>query len=465
MESNFNNREFEQFVKKSADQYRMIPSDKVWKGINSSLHSRKKWGIGLGLLLLISGTAVTWVMVSYPVTKKQEASIINAHAPAASLPVAASQSNNTSHPKNINSLLAFNKYTQQENEEIATPQNFFTHTDNDIINTQPANVSAASEVIASQEPNRFQGNVSIKNDETNILSFGIITTDPLESMLVPIASTVDKSVSVKEETKPKPNNVYYPYTIESVVNAYQAKKPVKHVSWQLYFSPTISYRKLSENRAYHSSSPFDPIVYPFASLTDVNRAVTHKPDMGLELGATAKYPLTNNLKLRAGVQFNVNRYDIKAFAYNGEQATINLAGGGNNSVTAWTYYRNYNGYKTDWLKNFYFSVSAPVGAELKLLGNSKTSFGIAGTVQPTYIIKERAFLLSTDYKNYANVPWLVRRVNVNTSFEAFIAYTNHRTHWQVGPQIRYQALSSFQNQYPVKENLFDFGMKVGVTIN
>ena len=60
---------------------------------------------------------------------------------------------------------------------------------------------------------------------------------------------------------------------------------------------------------------------------DVNSEVTHKPDMGLELGLSTRYPLTKNLKLSAGFQFNINRYDIKAFAYSGEEATINLNGG------------------------------------------------------------------------------------------------------------------------------------------
>ena len=53
MESNFNNRDFEQFVKQNADQYRMFPSEKVWKGVNSVLHTRKKWyGFWLGVFTL-----------------------------------------------------------------------------------------------------------------------------------------------------------------------------------------------------------------------------------------------------------------------------------------------------------------------------------------------------------------------------------------------------------------------------
>jgi len=56
MESNFN-KDFEQFVKQNADQYRMFPSEKVWKGINNKLHARRQWyGWGLVLLLLTTGS-------------------------------------------------------------------------------------------------------------------------------------------------------------------------------------------------------------------------------------------------------------------------------------------------------------------------------------------------------------------------------------------------------------------------
>ncbi|TMI72460.1 MAG: hypothetical protein E6H09_09830 [Bacteroidetes bacterium] len=76
MESNFNNRDFEHYVKSNADQYRMIPSEKVWKSINNTLHSRRKWyGIGLSLLLVSTAISVTWVMLSYPTSKKQEAGL------------------------------------------------------------------------------------------------------------------------------------------------------------------------------------------------------------------------------------------------------------------------------------------------------------------------------------------------------------------------------------------------------
>ena len=56
------------------------------------------------------------------------------------------------------------------------------------------------------------------------------------------------------------------------------------------------------------------------------------------------------------------------------------------------------------------------------------------------------------------------RWNVNTAVETFVNYSTGRISWQVGPQVRYQLLSSFIDKYPVKENLFDFGLKIGLSI-
>jgi hypothetical protein len=210
-----------------------------------------------------------------------------------------------------------------------------------------------------------------------------------------------------------------------------------------------------------------PYTATYSDFYDINNAVTHKPDIGLELGLSARYPISNAIKVKAGLQFNINRYEIKAFDYPDEMTTIALNSGGRHrdSVKTVSSYRNFSGNKADWLQNYYFQISTPVGMEVKLVGDDKIQFGIASTIQPTYMLGDRAYVITTDYKNYAEVPWLVRRWNVNTSLETFVTYSTGKLNWQVGPQVRYQLLSSFITKYPVKENLFDFGLKVGISIN
>src|SRR6478736_4416821 len=52
MERQFNNGDFEKLLRDNANQYRMYPSEKVWKGIHSSLHTRRRWyGLTAAIML------------------------------------------------------------------------------------------------------------------------------------------------------------------------------------------------------------------------------------------------------------------------------------------------------------------------------------------------------------------------------------------------------------------------------
>jgi len=448
MESNFSNRDFEQFVKQNADQYRMFPSEKVWKGVNSVLHTRRKWyGLWLGVFLLLSGGAVTWVMTSYPSSDKpNKPSLIIHKSTLPKSPAAA---------KNIDNLFTLDKETAVT-DKVATVQE-------DLI--IPGFTSPISH--EGQKPSEGSNDIAVSATVDNLfIDNTLFHSQAVPAFVLPQENWISEKSPVIIGNKLSDGSAVVPnyFTIENIVNAYQYKKIPKKISWQLFVTPTVSYRKLSMNKSFDNPSSSN---YPFAYLSDVNSVVTHKPDLGVQVGISGRYPISKTVNLRGGFQFNINRYDIKAYAFNGEFVTIDLNGGtgNNNTISTWTNYRNYNGYRSDWLKNFYFSFSLPVGAELKLFGNDKTNVGVAGTLQPTYMLSDEAYLISTDYKNYAEVPRLIRHVNLNTSFETFVNYTSGNTKWQIGPQVRYQLLSSFQNKYPVKENLFDFGVKIGVTLS
>ncbi len=461
MESNYNNRDFEQFVKQNADQYRMFPSEKVWKGVFNALHTRMRWyGIAFGLLLLASGS-VTWIMLdssgknqSSPdsLTNLQNSQSVNDKklAEPAILNVSA-QSNKRNIPFNPrpynqqNDFLRFNQAASLSTNDIAGKP---------IITLQKL---ILNNTIAA----RLYNNETVINKPVNLS-----LTDQLTDDNIPDAGlNSKKAASVTQDNRDEKTDIY-PLTIESVVNSFKHISKRRKISWQVFFTPTISYRKLTENKQFLLSTQANNNPYGYTSLPDVNNAVTHKPDMGLNMGFSAGYPLGRNLKIIAGLQFNVSKYDIRAYTNSSEVATIALnTGGGSNSVSTMTKYRNFDGTNPNWLRNLYVSASIPVGAELKLTGHNKNYLGIAGTIQPAYILGDRAYLISTDYKNYAEVPSLIRKWNVYTSFETFAGYSTGKIQWKVGPQVRYQMRSSFQKKYPVKEYLFDFGLKVGIMLN
>jgi hypothetical protein len=444
MERNFNN-EFERFLKENANQYRLYPSAKVWNGIHAALHTRRKW-FGLGIiLLLLTGTLITLL-----ITNSSKETVITVNKPAVDK-VQTPVSN--LHSFVPDERIGSNKL-QNNLPVIAVPGNKGIAILNSRLYQGPNNLIAA------------EGNNFYTNATSGFEPLTINITDELTDQ-----NFINTTPGAGIPTSPKQLNILNPFywTIESVLNSYTSAKRNRRLSFQFNFTPTISYRKLSANKSFLRSAALQSNVpYTYAALYDINSAVTHKPDMGLELGLTAKYSLATNFKIKAGVQFNINRYDIKAFNYPFELTTIALRGDGGTGVDSFrtvSSHRNFNGYSSNWLQNFYFQISLPVGIEVNLIGDEKVQFGVAGTIQPTYVLGDRAYLLSTDYKNYAEVPWLIRRWNVNTALETFVSYSTGKMNWQVGPQVRYQLLSSFVDKYPVKENLFDFGLKVGISLN
>ena len=479
MESNYNNRDFEQFVKQSTDQYRMYPSEKVWRGVHTALHGRRRWyyGMGLALLLLTSG-AVTWVMLSsdnrdqailQPITENQTATAA-ANKPMKQPDILNPKTVKANHKINIpfavtNDMQA--EFLREENELVSTRVTENNNLSQPVTVNIPLatnnNLSIISREIAIHKsisiPLAVQEQASSQRIEDNNLATAntILTTNPAPAPTIESPNPeAEKKAEVKET---------YPLTIESVINIYQRKR--KKLTWQAYFTPTISYRRLTENKYFLEANRNTGPGYLY--IPDINSAVKHKPDMGLNLGITAGYPVSRRLKFTAGLQFNISKYDIQAsYTYQPEQATVALNTGywGNSTVTASTNYRNYIGSKENWLRNLYFSASLPIGADFVIKGtNEKPGLGVAATIQPIYLLDNNAYLISTDYKNYVVIPSLINQWNIGASIETYAGYTTGKLRWKIGPQVRYQFGSSFQKTYPVKEHLFDFGLKVGVMLD
>jgi len=436
MKKNFTPENFEDFLRQSADGLRMRPSVQVWKGVSSHLNKRRRRFEFIIGAFIIAISTFGYFIIEQPgsVTKPSPSGTIKSSASQENFAIV-NKGNHTTATYSQNTIAA------SKNKNITTSH---THT---VVSTSP-----------------------VINNEMEAQQLGAINPTEFSPTIVDSYFENNSDTQAPETAQDNKPGVKYPLTIESVTNSFKPFKLKKKVGFQFYFTPTVSYRKLGENKSFLRSQPVTNPNYTPALIYDVNTVVTHKPNIGFELGMAAKYPLTRNLKLLGGLQFNVNRYDIKAYtSFTSSVATIMFNGRTNNRPDSLNTYSRYSnsttGYKSDWLQNYYIQIAAPFGVEMKLSGNDKVQFGVATTDQPTYVLGDRAFMISTDYKSYVEVPQLVRRWNVNTSLETFVGYSTGKLNWQVGPQVRYQLLSSFINKYPVKENLFDFGLKVGVSLN
>jgi hypothetical protein len=464
MERDFYTDEFEDLIKEKSDQYRMYPSDKVWKGIKRSLHSHKKryW---FGFALLLTGLSYYGIdqlifsepekhtsnsVPKTPSTEKQPAKIVP-------FTQVSPGSLNRERP-DLNLVKPFPGTTadQPESEFDAPPVNGDSKTLTMVKDQGPT-------YMKDEEPTYKESEVSTVRP---LFPQEVIQTQaPIVGTEAHFNTVIIPGVQTKPESEAEEDIMKINWLQDHAVYSLVISKP-KRINWQLSFAPTMNYRKLTgtKNANIQSSSRNIPIALNIQG--DVDKLVNHKPALGFELGSYLLYSINHNFSLKAGLQFNYSRYQIQAYSSATERATISLNsinGLSSSSISNYTQIRNFGGYAVQNLQNQYFQLSVPLGIELNILGNNKLQLGVAGTVQPTYLLNPNTYLISSDYKNYTKEPSLIRRWNVNTSAETFVSYKTAGLKWQVGPQIRYQLFSSYRNKYPIKEYLIEYGVKIGVT--
>ncbi|MFM7510624.1 MAG: hypothetical protein ACKO33_02520 [Bacteroidota bacterium] len=416
-----NDREFEQFLKENADNHRLYPADSVWVNIQARLHPKKRWPLTAILLLAFTTGSITW----FGYGERSIESVRSASTREASVTT---------------------------NEIVS-----------DFVSDVPQFVNGFAEapIVSAQIPaTKIEPAIVVVPEETSIEpTIAVAPTAAATSTATTTSAAVAKSAATAEPS--------YPLSIESVTNSYQRQKHSPRFRWQFHFTPTVSYRSLKEDQKFIAQARMNLSAAPMTATTELSNVINHRPDLGMQLGLLGTYPLGKRLDLIAGLQFNVSKYDIKAFNYPTEVATIALvnAWGGPTAVTTVTSFRS-NGFmnKASWLRNYYYSLSAPVGLEWRIMGKKQNHWGFSTTIQPTYMVGNRSYIISMDYQNYAEVPYLINKWNLNVGVETYAKFSVGKTDFRVGPQVRYQLFSSFKKGYPVSEHLYDFGVKLGMML-
>ena len=463
MERQFNNGDFEKQLRDNANQYRMYPSEKVWKNIHSALHTRRRWyGITAAIMFLISASIVSIIIYNGNPDKNNlkgkaiaqtNQQLANSEKISSEkyTPAINKEKGDLNKPRNVEELVRDNQVF-----------NFPKAENGQDINADLLNESAPVETIVVFIPSSSESSIIDEpvNNDLNLVRFNSEIKTEHQETLIPLSpeKVLDQNIlNIESGNKIQQTISALSSQNAPVITAYKQKK----VTAQVYFTPTVSYRKLTENkRVYNSGAFYVPVI-------DLNNVVKHKPAMGLEFGIEGRYRVNNKLSLKSGFQFNINRYDIRAYSHTTEIATVALnSGSGFDSMATTTNYRNFSGGSDpNWLENFYFQATVPIGVEYIISENKNLKWGVSGTIQPTYVIGDRAYMLSSDYKNYARFPDLMRRWNISTGFGTFVSYSTGKIKWQVGPHVRYQHLSSFVSALTVREKLFAIGLKVGATLN
>ena len=459
MERKFYNDEFEELIRQKTDQYKMYPSDKVWKGIYNSLHTkRRRFIAGMSVLiigfLMIAGKELLMPAKHVASAKKAVVETLPKTNPVdATETFQAFKKENliqTSSPltddrQNINQFITVDMLPDQQENKIPAPSADY--------------ISLPMDAITSETPKHVIGNNSLEKLPLEINS---AISEPLNKFsTISVTDLRKEGTANYNESDKKQINWLQEY-------APQHLTPVKKHKFnlQLYVSPTVNYRKLTGVDYSHIKSTIQNVPIALIHFGNVNDFVDHTPAVGYEAGGSMLYRLTRNLTLKAGLQFNYSRYIIRAFSSNPELATITLNsyyGYLADSITGYTNVRNFSGKSRENLQNKYYQLSVPIGLEMRVIGNGKLQLNVAGTIQPTYLLNRNSYLLTTDYLNYTKEPSLFRKWNVNGGLEAFLSYQMGGLRWQIGPQFRYQLLSTYTNKYPIKENLMEYGIKIGIS--
>jgi len=523
-ESNLYSDEFEQLLREKTEQYKMYPSEKVWKGIHGSLHTKRRWFIS-GMFLLVTGIlyfagrdllfpSKTELSKHSIASTRNTADAISADDENTSPQTAVSGQRHTS---SIASHRSGQSSDDQSYTEInigvidpAVKRRDISEMLSQVVAlpAEPpsipliADLRMPSPAAAITEENAL-AQTSGKPGTGNIPAAVAMTDRSASFVSMPSTSstTAENSKDLTETPARIAKNTVSRNTLAATRNTAEpvtGKKSVdssrrasgssivftdeiadqQRINWlydyavyslpaaakrgrkyfQLYFSPTATYRSLSGGVLTNKSG---------VSIGSPKDYLEHGPALGFEVGGAYMYRITRNLTLKAGLQFNYMRYSVKGRA-NMNQPSPDIKspyGFSLDTVKMPSWQRDvYSSQRPPVsLTNDIYQLSAPIGFELRIMGNERLQLNVGASIQPSYLLNTNVYYLTSDYANYVKAPSQFRRWNLTGGVEAFLSYKLHNNlRLQAGPEFRYQLLSSFYNSYPIQENLKGYGFKIGI---
>lgn len=484
MEQNHYNDEFEKMLRENTEDFRMYPSKKVWHSIYNDLHPDRKWpSLAVCLVLL---TAILHVGVSNNNTISKNAPNLLT-ATLSEKDVANSTDIESSGSKQNNRTIAiFNGYKNRavladniakEKAHDVTPSSNLAG--NSIVKVRNSDLAIVPTIYLNKHSGLREelSFVEPKNDNIKELSSGLVPGNRIfvspselnenteETSIANLSSKTDDRVSLKGNNQSYILNSQDKAWIDNYAfyNKKNRDKWKAKLAVQYYITPSVGYRELYKNNDFEPTQGF--LVRSSSSDDDV----THIAGANLEGGASLLLKINKKFRVKAGLQLNLTNYVTYAHKLEHPTQTTILLNDANNFISPVSYSTNYGniaGSNLDRLNNKTAQISLPIGVDFKLMGNDKIKWYIGATIQPTRLIGGEAYLISSDVKNFASDRSMLRKWNVNSSVETFISYKMPSgLHITLGPQIRYQLLSTYKKQYTYTEKLYNAGLKIGLSTN
>ncbi len=518
MENELYTDDFEQLLKDTTNDFRMYPSRKVWHSIYNDLHPDRRWPSFAVCLLLITSILYVGINNNNAINADAEKLLVSTLSPVLNTaikptllnanPLAGEKENNINFNGNITRNGAEKNYStnltdaptaslnstiinKKKSINTARQDLFFSvnpaekspslmaeNKTKEIINISSSIISSdiknnATFIIADTKKeaneNIVISNVPITSPE-NLLAAdekNIKKLEPDELIFTAPAFAKNSSLSLLESNI-KTRNTEEVVWMEDYAfhNKRNSDKWKTHLSSLIYITPSVGYRILNKNNSFEPSNAL--LIRNAANTVNADESINQQAALNLEAGTAFIMGLSKRIRIKAGLQFNYTNYITYAQKLNHPTQTNVLINDRNtNSTLLVPYsaiYANKPGNNFAKLNNKTVQFSIPAGADIKIAGKDKLKWYVGATIQPTYTAGGNAYLVSSDYKNYVDVPSMLRSWNFNTGIEAFVSFkTKNGSLINLGPQFRYQLLSTYSDQYTYSEKLYNIGIKLGIT--
>ncbi len=479
--------ELEQFLQDEVKDHRMYPSDKIWRNINAEVNGPQRWpALGFISLFIISALTVSTLLNINPSQKLLKANSLRQiepqKQPLQDLKHTLNDFNATA-PSDLtaNTIANLKRKSNPLEPELSSPEETplvamnssnraepisVMNNKQNMHPSKPAFLDETAIVVpmnhwAYKELSPEKLNFITEMNEQSTMSAGYskpiveenqVSNQPIETIVPPASESKEQLATDKFLED-------FAYTPPTRTEKGKNSK----FGFGFFVTPSTSYRRLTDDKAKDllGAAPVSaPVGLNYTA--NVNNIVRHKPAVGLEFGFAVLYNMSNRLKFKMGIQFNTRQYHIETFQASTDITTISLVNNrGVENISVFSPYNNNNGYKSTQLDNKMYQVSIPIGFQYDVIQGRKLGITAEASIQPTFTLNKSLYLLSTDYKHYADGNNLMRKWNINSAIGINLTYKTGAYQWYLGPQARFQHLPTYSNKYPITEYLMDYGIRLG----
>ena len=411
---------FEEFLKEATDSFSMTPHARVWKSFYNNVHPQKKWPaistkiIMIFCLFFLQGEhGVNKINMVDNVVQRPNIQVNQSKANAQQ-----TRSTNTATRQFLISNLG--KSSSQNAGLGKRLENI--NADKKIVHSDLLMLRQIREVkqICDPELETFRSD-----------RFKISPVDLTENLM-----------RVSED--------------ESILKLDLGGKSSSNYSLQLYATPGFGYQYNTEKNEVLTNESLAANAMNGSSDKKAFSATT----LNLEAGGAVTMNVSKMFRLKAGMQINFTRFEEPKSEFNAISSTHQQV----DLISKIDMFQKENNPK---INPDLYQISLPIGTEIKIIGNEKIQWIAGATIQPSFLMNNRDNATSSETTINKNEPFAMRRWNVNSSIETYLSYQVHPgIIINVGPQLRYQWLSTFNREIPKGiDKLYNFGLKFGISRN